>query len=442
MPGPNLSVLHSHAWQVSIGRLLLLIATAAVVGYLGGNMQLALIVALALYALWSLYHLLRMQRWLLARTRLPPPSGMGVWSDVADFVFRRHQASRHRQRRLVRLLRAYREAAAVLPDGVVVLSPMRQLVWFNASAVRLLGLDAQRHRGVILDRLLRNAQILAWLHTARANEPLIDVPSPALPELRMSMRLIPYAQDQWLLVVRDVSMLLKLEQVRRDFVANVSHELRTPLTVLHGYLDLIESDGDAELDGMVCEMRKQSLRMTRIVEDLLTLSRLDHQSESEDEPVSMAAMLAGLRRDAEALSQQQHEIRVEASSARNLRGSEKDLHSAFGNLVANAVRYTPAGGRIVLRWFDEDGGSCFAVQDSGQGIPAEHLPRISERFYRVSTSRSREKGGTGLGLSIVKHVLGLHQARLDIRSEVGVGSTFSAHFPAHRVIAAIDHDAA
>ncbi|MBK6728425.1 MAG: phosphate regulon sensor histidine kinase PhoR [Xanthomonadales bacterium] len=442
MPGPNLSVLRSHAWQVSIGRLLLLVAAAVLVGYLGDHVQLALIVALSCYALWSLHHLLRMQRWLLARTRLPPPSGMGVWSDVAEFVFRRHQASRQRQRRLVRLLRAYREAAAVLPDGVVVLSPMRQLVWFNASAARLLGLDAQRHRGVILDRLLRNAQILAWLRTARANDPLIDVPSPALPEVRMSMRLIPYAQDQWLLVVRDVSVLLKLEQVRRDFVANVSHELRTPLTVLHGYLDLIESDRDPELDGMVREMRKQSLRMTRIVEDLLTLSRLDHQSESEDETVSMAAMLAGLERDAKALSQQQHEIRVESSSMRNLRGSEKDLHSAFGNLVANAVRYTPAGGRIVLRWFDEDGGSCFAVQDSGQGIPAEHLPRISERFYRVSTSRSREKGGTGLGLSIVKHVLGLHQARLDIRSEVGVGSTFSAHFPPHRVIATDGRDAA
>ena len=434
MPAPVPSILHSHAWQVSIGRLLLLVAAAAGVGYVSGHLQPALIAALGLYALWSLYTLLRMQRWLLARTRLPPPSGMGVWSEVAEFVFRRHQASRQRQRRLVRLLRAYREAAAVLPDGVVVLSPMRQLVWFNEAAARLLGLDPRRHRGVILDRLLRNAQILAWLGAARAHDPLIDVPSPVLPEVRMSLRLIPYAHDQWLLVVRDVSTLLRLEQVRRDFVANVSHELRTPLTVLHGYLDLIEADDDPELDGMVREMRKQSLRMTRIVEDLLTLSRLDHQRESGDETVSMAAMLAGLRRDAEALSQQQHEIRVEASSARDLRGSEKDLHSAFGNLVANAVRYTPPGGRIVLRWFDEGDGSCFAVQDSGHGIPAEHLPRISERFYRVSTSRSREKGGTGLGLSIVKHVLGLHQARLQIESEVGVGSTFSAHFPPERVL--------
>ena len=193
---------------------------------------------------------------------------------------------------------------------------------------------------------------------------------------------------------------------------------------------------------MVREMRKQSARMAQIVEDLLTLSRLDAQADTHDEPIAMVAMLTGLRRDAEALSQQQHEILVEATSTRDLRGSAKDLHSAFANLVANAVRYTPPGGRITLRWFDEDGGACFAVQDSGCGIPAEHLPRITERFYRVSTSRSRDKGGTGLGLSIVKHVLGLHQAQLEIRSEVGAGSTFSAHFPRERVIDAILHESA
>jgi two-component system phosphate regulon sensor histidine kinase PhoR len=437
MPGLAYNVLRSHAWQVSIGRLLLWVAIASIIGLAIGQLAIALIIAFGSYSLWSLYSLLRMQRWLMARNRLPPPQDMGVWSDVSEFIYRRHLASRHRQRRLVRLLRAYREAAAVLPDGVVVLSAMRQVVWLNAAAARLLGLDPRRHRGMIVDRLIGNAQILSWLGQARANDPLIDVPSPADPDLRLSLRLIPYAQGQWLLVVRDVSMLLRLEQVRRDFVANVSHELRTPLTVLHGYLDLIESEDDAELDGMVREMRKQSLRMTQIVEDLLTLSRLDAQGETQDEPIAMAAMIAGLQRDAEALSKGQHEIRVEAGSRRDLRGSSKDLHSAFSNLVANAVRYTPAGGRIVLRWVDEDGGACFSVQDSGYGIPAEHLPRITERFYRVSTSRSREKGGTGLGLSIVKHVLGLHQARLEIRSEVGIGSTFSAHFPRERVIDAL-----
>ncbi len=433
MPTLSLNVLRSHAWQVSIGRLLLLIALALIIGLASGLVLWALIVALGLYSVWSLYSLSRMQRWLLARSRLPPPQEMGVWTDVSEFIYRRHHASRKHQRRLVRLLRAYREAAAVLPDGVIVLSALRQVVWFNESAARLLGLDARKHRGMRIDHLVRNAQILAWLAHAKAGEPLIDVAAPAQPDVRMSMRLIPYAQDQWLLVVRDVSMLLKLEQVRRDFVANVSHELRTPLTVLHGYLDLMDPE-DPETDSMVREMRKQSVRMTQIVEDLLTLSRLDAQDEAHSEPVAMAAMLAGLRRDAEALSQNQHAISVEATCKRDVRGSTKDLHSAFSNLVANAVRYTPSGGHIVLRWFDEGDGACFSVQDSGFGIPAEHLPRITERFYRVSTSRSRDKGGTGLGLSIVKHVLGLHQARLEIDSELGVGSTFSAHFPGERMV--------
>ena len=441
MPTLNRNVLHSHAWQVSIGRLLLLVAIALLVGFVVGRVQLALIIALALYSVWSLHSLARMQRWLTARNRLPPPQEMGVWTDVSEFIYRRHHAARKQQRRLVRLLRAYREAAAVLPDGVIVLSALRQVVWFNESAARLLGLDTRKHRGMLIDRLVSNPQILEWLAHARAGEPLIDVAAPAQPDIRMSMRLIPYAQDQWLLVVRDVSVLLKLEQVRRDFVANVSHELRTPLTVLHGYLDLMDPE-DPELDGMVREMRKQSVRMTQIVEDLLTLSRLDAQAEAHSEPVAMAAMLAGLRRDAEALSQGQHEIRVESTSLRDVRGSTKDLHSAFSNLVANAVRYTPSGGRIVLRWFDEPGGACFSVEDSGHGIPAEHLPRITERFYRVSTSRSRDKGGTGLGLSIVKHVLGLHQARLEITSEVGVGSTFSAHFPNERMVVHGSDDAA
>jgi len=427
------NVLRSHAWQVSIGRLLLLIALALVIGLVSGQVLWAMLVALALYSVWSLYSLSRMQRWLLARSRLPPPQEMGVWTDVSEFIYRRHHASRKHQRRLVRLLRAYREAAAVLPDGVIVLSALRQVVWFNESAARLLGLDARRHRGLRIDHLVKNVQILTWLANAKGGEPLIDIPAPAQPDVRMSMRLIPYAQDQWLLVVRDVSMLLKLEQVRRDFVANVSHELRTPLTVLHGYLDLMDPE-DPETEGMVREMRKQSLRMTQIVEDLLTLSRLDAQAEAHSEPVAMAAMLAGLRRDAEALSQNQHTINVEVSCKRDVRGSTKDLHSAFSNLVANAVRYTPSGGGILLRWVDEGDGACFSVQDTGFGIPAEHLPRITERFYRVSTSRSRDKGGTGLGLSIVKHVLGLHQARLDITSELGVGSTFSAHFPGERMV--------
>ena len=186
-------------------------------------------------------------------------------------------------------------------------------------------------------------------------------------------------------------------------------------------------------------MQRQSQRMTQLVEDLLTLSRLEAQEGVVDDPVSMASMLATLRREAEALSQGRHRIVVDdftlaAGNPLDLRGSTKELHSAFSNLVSNAVRYTPNGGTITVRFATEGDGAVLAVNDTGYGIPAAHLPRITERFYRVSTSRSRESGGTGLGLAIVKHVLNLHGARLSIDSEVGQGSTFAGHFPADRVL--------
>jgi two-component system phosphate regulon sensor histidine kinase PhoR len=270
-----------------------------------------------------------------------------------------------------------------------------------------------------------------------------DAPSPHDPNIRLNLRLIPYSDQQWLLVARDISKLMHLEQVRRDFVANVSHELRTPLTVIHGYLEMLDPTDMPEWAPMFDEMRRQSQRMAQIVEDLLTLSRLEAQEMLSEETVAMHPLLQTLRREGDALSQGRHHIVVEDVAGADLIGSTKELHSAFSNLVSNAVRYTPSGGSIRIRFAREtiDGadGAVLAVYDTGYGIPAQHLPRITERFYRVSTSRSRESGGTGLGLSIVKHVLALHQARLEIQSEVGHGSVFSIHFGAARVQQRVAH---
>ena len=233
-------------------------------------------------------------------------------------------------------------------------------------------------------------------------------------------------------MVRDVTKLMRLEHMRRDFVANVSHELRTPLTVVHGYLDMVDPAEHPALAPMLGEMQRQSQRMTQLVEDLLTLSRLEGKDRLDEEPVPMAAMLATLRREAEALSQGRHAISVTDEAGVDLLGSQPELHSAFSNLVANAVRYTPAGGTISVSFRLDGDQPVLSVRDTGYGIPADHLPRLTERFYRVSTSRSRESGGTGLGLAIAKHVLGLHQATLDISSEVGRGSEFACRFGAGR----------
>jgi two-component system phosphate regulon sensor histidine kinase PhoR len=348
-------------------------------------------------------------------------------------IARRRQASFVEKRHLVALLRAFRDAAAALPDAVVALDDDHRIQWFNAAARDLLGLKYPEDVGGHVTNLLRAPRIVDWLRGG-GQDPLNDQPSPGDEAVRLNLRLIRYAGNRCLLIARDVSQLMRLEQVRRDFVANVSHELRTPLTVVHGYLDLIEPEQMQEYEPILRELRMQSRRMTQIVEDLLTLSRLEAQNDIPSERISMRPLVEALRREASALSLGQHTITVDLKSPMDLRGSIKDLHSAFSNLVSNAVRYTPAGGRITLRWESDALGARLSVVDTGQGIPAQHLPRLTERFYRVSTSRSRETGGTGLGLSIVKHVLQLHQARLEITSEIGVGSTFSCVFGPERLL--------
>ena len=340
------------------------------------------------------------------------------------------------RRRLVDMLRAYRTLADALPDAVIVAErDSQRIAWFNPAATRLLGLRHRQDIGAPLGERLRPLPIARWLAAGRMAEPLGDMQSPLDPDVRLSLRLVPYSPDLWLLIVRDVSRLVRLEHMRRDFVANVSHELRTPLTVVHGYLDMLDPAEQPEWAPMLAEMQRQSQRMTQLVEDLLTLSRLDAQDALPEETVPMGPMLDTLRREAEALSQGAHAIAVDDVAQVDLCGSQHELHSAFSNLVSNAVRYTPAGGRIGITLArTDDGGVELSVCDSGHGIPAEHLPRLTERFYRVSNSRSRETGGTGLGLAIVKHVLGLHQAQLAIDSEPARGSRFACVFGAGRVV--------
>ncbi|HEX6834722.1 MAG TPA: phosphate regulon sensor histidine kinase PhoR [Rudaea sp.] len=430
----QLEFLQTHAWQVSVGRFVVLLLTALAVGWLVGAPLYTLLAALFGYSVWSLISLYRIQSWLRSRRRRPPPEDRGVWSDISSQMYTKLHTERSRKRRLINLLRAFREGAAALPDGVVVLTTGRTVLWFNEAASRLLGLSAPRDRNAHIDTFLP-APAQQWIAHDPSGEVLREVAATHNENIRLSFRLIPYSHEHMLLVVRDVTPLARLEQVRRDFVANVSHELRTPLTVLHGYLEMLEPEVMPQLAPILADLRGQSRRMTQIVEDLLTLSRLEAQQQVSEERVSMRALLSTLKREADGLSHGRHTITLLRTCELDLRGSTDYLHSAFSNLISNAVRYTPEGGRIEISWQAMGDGARFAVKDTGYGIPAEHLPRITERFYRVSTSRSRETGGTGLGLSIVKHVVQLHQAQLTIDSEVGVGSTFACVFGAERLLA-------
>jgi len=440
------------AWFRTLGQLALILAGAVVAGVLIGHpWPVVTLTALGVVA-WHYWRLRRVLLRLTARQRLTPPLGDGVWNELDRLLYRTQSEMRGRKRRLIEMLRAYRAVAAALPDAIVVVERNSQHIqWFNEASTALLGLRYPGDIGAALAQRLLPLPLAHWMAAGRHGEPL-DAVSPLNPTVNLSLRLIPYSEDLWLLVARDVSRLLHLEQMRRDFVANVSHELRTPLTVVHGYLDMLDPAEHPDWAPMLAEMQRQSHRMTQLVEDLLKLSRLESTDTlPAEENVPMGSMLSTLRREAVALSQNRHQVTVEDVAGVDLWGSNKELHSAFSNLVSNAVRYTPADGRITIRFRPDsvghdpyrpgsgNGGVVLEVVDSGYGIPAAHLPRITERFYRVSTSRSRESGGTGLGLSIVKHVLNLHQARLDIISDVGRGSTFSCHFGADRVRARDDH---
>lgn len=422
------------AWFKTLATLTTVLLLSGVAGWALGDAWMGLAIAAIGALAWHYWRLRRVLGRLTARQRWEIADGAGVWNELDRVVSRNQHEMRVRKRRLLDMLRSYRAAAAALPDAVVVLDRNSQRVqWFNEAATTLLGLHHPGDLGQALVQRLQPMPLAHWLAGGRNAEPILDVPSPVDPAIRLNLRLIPYSADHWLLIARDVSKLLRLEQVRRDFVANVSHELRTPLTVVHGYLDMMDPEDFPGTGPMLEEMRKQSQRMAQLVEDLLTLSRLESQEAGDAEVVAMLPMLATLRREAEAHSQGRHQITVEDHAGVDLLGSIKELHSAFSNLVTNAVRYTPAEGQVRVIFSREGDGVVLAVHDTGYGIPANHLPRLTERFYRVSSSRSRESGGTGLGLSIVKHILGLHHARLDIQSEVGKGSTFSCHFDAAHV---------
>ncbi len=426
-------------WTRSLAVLGLILLAALLVWPFAGLPAAALTLALGClaYLLHHLRQLRKLSAWLADPQLSRVPQGAGIWDEVFGQLYqivRRQSKSRHQ---LSEALARFRRAGEAMPDGVVILDEHDEIEWFNPVAGRQLGLDLETDAGRPITYLLRQSQFHDYLAAQNYSEPLV-LKSVRNPELTLSIQLVPFGAKQKLLISRDISRFEQLETVRRDFVANVSHELRTPLTVVGGFLETLCDHPDlpeAERRHYLEMMLDQTRRMQRLVDDLLTLSRLESAATPlQESPVDVPALVQSLIREAESLSRGRHTVRAEVLSEASLLGSERELESAFGNLVSNAIRYTPAGGEVVLRWEVTPKGARFSVRDTGIGIAPQHIPRLTERFYRVDRSRSRETGGTGLGLSIVKHVLTRHQGRLEIESEVGKGSTFTACFPASRVV--------
>ncbi len=370
------------------------------------------------------------------------PQGSGVWEEVLVGLYRFVRACIKQERQLSEDLVRFRNAGLALPDGVVLLDARGHIEWCNPIAGQYLGLDEQRDLGQPLVNLVRHPDLVAYLERGEYAEPL-TLRLTRGEGLVLSLAVIAYGEAQKLLLASDITLEEKVETMRRDFVANVSHELKSPLTVVAGFLETL-TDREVKLDerrrqGYLEMMRDHTRRMQRLVEDLLTLSALESSRGSSDETlVDVPLLLGGVRDEALALSAGRHRIELNAQDPFLLLANAQELRSAFGNLVSNAVRYTPAGGNIGLSWRRRGVQAVFSVADSGPGIEPRHIPRLTERFYRVDHSRSRETGGTGLGLAIVKHVLARHQATLEIESEPGAGSSFSAVFPARRIKAVAD----
>ena len=418
--------------------LLGLVAAGLAVGAFTDYLFLFTALGLLAYIALQLRNLYRLHQWLLSKKRGEVPDAAGPWGDVFNEVRKLVRRTARRTDELTDALQRFQSAAEAIPDGVVLLSRYEEIEWANPPAAQLLGVDFPRDRGMRLSNLVRDPVFTEYFARGDFAEPL-DMHSPASPELWVSLQIVPFGARLKLILVRDITRLQRLEQVRRVFVANVSHELRTPVTVLGGYIETLRGMDRVppeELQKHLATMHEQSQRMQRLVDDLLTLSRLETAARRpREEVVDVPALLEGLREQAEMLSgEARHRITLEAQPELKLRGTREELHSAFMNLINNAVRYTPPQGAIGLRWWAEGEEPRFAVSDTGEGIAPEHLPHLTERFYRVDTARSRASGGTGLGLSIVKHVLLRHQAHLEIDSEPGRGSTFTCVFPAKRLV--------
>jgi two-component system phosphate regulon sensor histidine kinase PhoR len=422
----------------AVVRLALVALVAMIAGVLFGAVA-GLAVALAGVGLMFTVHLVYLAflgQWLEQPQLATIPHGVGTWSEIFTRLYKSRRASEASERRLQDNEERFRRTISALPEGILLVDASLQIEWCNPVAEQHLGISLRADQGLRLTNLVRDPAFVAYMTSANFEQPLVFRPL-GNPALVLSIIVIEFEPARSIVISRDITQSEHVDAMRRDFVANVSHELRTPLTVVNGFLETL-LDARPPLDATRTRhlqlMHEQASRMQRLVQDLLLLSRLESaETPLAEEQVDVPQLVRALESEARALSQGRHEIAAEIERV-HLRGSRDELRSAFGNLVSNAVRYTPAGGRIRLRWRAVDDGALFEVEDSGIGIEPEHIPRLTERFYRVDKSRSRETGGTGLGLAIVKHVLLRHQGRLDVRSRVGQGSAFGAWLPAVRLI--------
>ncbi|WP_330925422.1 phosphate regulon sensor histidine kinase PhoR [Candidatus Sororendozoicomonas aggregata] len=410
-------------------------------GYCFGQGLLGVTGALALMLVWSLARIVHLLRWLeqAAIKELDPPESHGLWGAIFDGIYRVQKYRRSSRDRLKEVVERIQESTAALDDGIVMLDRFGNLEWWNRAAEDFLALKSPDDQGQLITNLVRDPLFTEHINK-HAHKEAIEITSPGKGDRDLQVNTTLYGAGNRLLLIRDITRLNQLEIMRKDFVANVSHELRTPLTVIAGYLETLidASEEQADVPPMwrkaLLRMDEQSQRMQNLVADLLLLSRLESVANDHPEPVDLKSLLEKIVTDTQSLSgEHQHQISLDCESGVCIEGNKNELRSALSNLAFNAVRYTPAGGRIQIRFKKTKQGGKVVVEDDGVGIEPVHIPRLTERFYRIDKGRSLCTGGTGLGLAIVKHVLLRHDATLSIKSFPGKGSRFTCHFPSSRI---------
>ncbi len=415
--------------------LLLILGAGALIGWIYDRPLPGLLIAALLALLWQVRYLLAFDRALRNGNFDAFRTGDGIWQQIfSRFHYEQDRGDRYKDQNR-QLLEEIRKSTNAMPDGAVILDAENEIVTCNRAAKHLAGLKRKKDRGQRVDNILRDRQLTELLQSDDQTR-TIDIASPVTDGVWISCRVVPYGADQKLLLLRDETDRIALNRMRRDFVANASHELRSPLTVIAGYLDAIDADKDfpSEWAKPVSQMQSQSRRMTRIISELLELSRLEGAGRASTEVIIDVEELLVAGRHELAEQSDAPTIDIECESTAKLRGDRSEIESVISNLLSNAIRHTPPDGTVTLAWRANSKGADLIVSDSGEGISAEHIPRLTERFFRVDRGRSREDGGIGLGLAIVKHVLSRHETELNISSEPNSGSTFCCHFPPDRVI--------
>ena len=400
-----------------------------VLGTISHSILLFLFIGLLAYVLWNLYNLNQLSNWL-AKPSKHTPEVIGIWDEVYYQLYQLYQRQRKSRRKLTSILNKFQKSTQALPYATIILNALNEIEWFNPAASQMFKLHSKIDVGQRIDNLIRQPKFSQYLIKKDFSKPLKLL----IGQKKVIFNITPYGSGQFLISARDITSLSQLDDMRRDFISNASHELRTPLTVMSGYIEVLQHNADEQTQLPLDKIQQQIVRMNRIIAELIELARLESSAAIDHTmEVDIKKLLNDVYNEALALDNDKHHIELiidacEKQSSK-LYGSYDELRMAISNLLTNAIRYTPEGGNIKLFCTVSDSSISVGVEDSGPGINYEHIPRLTERFYRVDEGRSREKGGTGLGLAIVKHVLDRHNASLSIQSETGKGSTFRCNFP-------------